>query len=273
MTETTRSGRETRLLALVILVAIAALLVLARFRFPEAADRTPVAPPPGPLERLAARASFQDLATSITGLYERFAVAFTVIEIAPPLPVKPAPPTGTAARRGRGDTPEVVAEVPTRLLPALRVRPDRALTFLPAGWRVVSVDGVAQETPDLVTDQSRPLALVRVPVAPDAMSTLTNGAENFAGLGYVAMFEGGRGGVSPRPQFIGRATSMADALWPTPPYVLGGHPDVPHGTFVFSFDGRLIGLAMPTAHGLAIVPARALQSIVTAWAVPQGPGN
>jgi hypothetical protein len=102
---------------------------------------------------------------------------------------------------------------------------------------------------------------------------LSSGAETFPGLMYVALFEGSRLGVSPRPQYIGRVDGLADAMWPLPPLVLGGHPDLEPGTFVFGFDGRLLGLAVPTSHGMTIVPARALQSIVTAWALPQGPGN
>ncbi len=273
MSDTPRSGRETRLLALVILVAIAALLVLARFRFPEAADRAPVAPPPGPLERLAARASFQDLATSIAGLHERLSPGFVMVEVAPAPPAKPSTTQSASARRGRSSTPEVRAEITSRFHPALRVRPDRALVFFPAGSRVVAIDGIAEEKPDVAVDQNRPLALVRVPVAPEAAALLAGGLETFAGLAYVALFEGGRGGVSPRPQYLGRVDAMADAVWPSPPLVIGGHPELVAGTYVFAFDGRLLGIVLPTSLGTAIVPARALQSIVTAWPVPQGPGD
>ncbi|MBM3751545.1 MAG: hypothetical protein FJW21_10275 [Acidimicrobiia bacterium] len=55
------SGRETRLLRLVIVVAVAMLLVLAQFRYP-APDRATAAPVAGPIERLAARATFEELA-------------------------------------------------------------------------------------------------------------------------------------------------------------------------------------------------------------------
>jgi hypothetical protein len=59
-----RSSRDTRLLVLVILTALAVLFFLAKFRFPEATVR-PAAPPTGLLDRIAPRGAYEDLATAV----------------------------------------------------------------------------------------------------------------------------------------------------------------------------------------------------------------
>lgn len=64
------SGRETRLLLLVMVIAVAVLLVLARFRYP-VADRVAATPAAGPIERLAARATFEELALIMADLSAR----------------------------------------------------------------------------------------------------------------------------------------------------------------------------------------------------------
>src|SRR5690606_38698880 len=113
------SGRETRILLLVIVVAVAMLLVLAQFRYP-GSDRTAVMPIAGPIERLAARATFEELALIMADLSARVQPAMTVITIER-VPPKP--------------TPAVPAE--RRLVVALRVGVDIAVAYLPAGFTVV----------------------------------------------------------------------------------------------------------------------------------------
>src|SRR5215831_15672181 len=76
------SGRETRLLAIVIVVSIAVLLLLARFRFPSArlADVTPAQ---GPLVGLAARAPFDEMAMAMQSLVDRVSPVMAIVQIAP----------------------------------------------------------------------------------------------------------------------------------------------------------------------------------------------
>ena len=98
-------GRETRLLLLVIVVAVAVLLVLAQFQYP-APDRTVASPLAGPIERLAARATFEELALIMGDLSTRVQPAMTVVvleRIPPPAPpvrrgVAPPPPAPTERR-------------------------------------------------------------------------------------------------------------------------------------------------------------------------------
>ena len=63
--------RETRLLLATIAVSVGMLLLLARFRFPEEAGRQTVEPAAAPLERLAARATFDELAGTMADLERR----------------------------------------------------------------------------------------------------------------------------------------------------------------------------------------------------------
>ena len=75
-----RTGRDGRLLALVIVVSLAVLLLLARFRFP-ATDGVAPAPAPGPLERLTARSTYDDLAATIANIVQRARSTVAVLQL------------------------------------------------------------------------------------------------------------------------------------------------------------------------------------------------
>src|SRR5262245_65804320 len=60
----TRVSRDTRLLILVIVVAVGVLFVLAQFRFPGAEVRLSTVTPSG-LDRLAAQSNYDDLALAV----------------------------------------------------------------------------------------------------------------------------------------------------------------------------------------------------------------
>ena len=81
-----RTGRDGRLLALVIVVSLAVLLVLAKFRFPLAAGVTTAPPAPGMLERLAARSTYDDLAATIANLFQQLTpkIAVAHLGLVPP---------------------------------------------------------------------------------------------------------------------------------------------------------------------------------------------
>ena len=266
MTEPVRSGRETRLLALVIVIAIAALMLLARFRFSGADERPPVAPPPGPLDLLATRPPYHDLGSFISALAERIAPSFVVVETA----LVPPPANGRRARPAGAPTTSPVPigqSMPTRLA-ALRVSSDRALLYLPANTRVITVAGAADK-PDVVADAGREVALVRVPIAAEPSSPFAAGADPIPPFGYVAVIEAGLGGPTTRPVFIGRLDEVEDPSWSAPISVIGGATDVTPGALLFSLDGRFAGMAIRTPNGVAIVPKRALNPIVSGLLAPR----
>jgi hypothetical protein len=231
-----RSGRETRLLALVIVVALAALLILARFRFP-AAEISAVRPQQGPLERLVARSTYEDLAASVANLVQRVSSAVVVLQIEPRAE---APPAG---ERGKDEAPVVPRR--SRLVAGARVDRDLAVVHVPPGFQVTAGQGLAAPLEVLRVDESRQLALVRAPSVLEITSALASPMDSFSGFSYVGVVEAAIGGITATPVFLGRADVSSDAHWPAPIIVVGGSPGVPAGALVFALDGRFIGLALP----------------------------
>lgn len=239
-------GRETRLLLLVIAVAVGMLLVLAQFQYPKP-DRAVASPLPGPIERLAARATFEELALIMADLSSRVQPAMTVLTLER---IPPSPP-----RRGAA-TPPVSTE--RRIVTALRVDATSAIAHLPAGFRVV-------QPPDAEvakTDPDRDLVLVRVPESP--FTDMGPVAQAIGGPGYVAVFEGARGGPAVRPVFLGRVDSFEDARWTQPILSVGGDPQLGAGAFIYTLDGRLVGMTIPDGPGVAIARVPALLAAVEA---------
>lgn len=239
-------GRETRLLLLVIAVAVGMLLVLAQFQYP-APDRAAASPLAGPIERLAARATFEELALIMADLSSRVEPAMTVLTLER---IPPPPP-----RRGAAPAP-VPAE--QRIVTALRVDTTWAVAHLPEGFRVVQPADVeiARE------DADHGLVLVRVPEAP--FTDMGPVAQAIGGPGYVAVFEGARGGPAVRPVFLGRVDSFEDARWTQPILSVGGDPQLGSGAFIYTLDGRLIGMTIPDGPGVAIARVPALLAAVEA---------
>jgi hypothetical protein len=247
-----RSGRETRLLVLVIIVAVAALFVLARLRFP-ASDLGTVAPAPGPLERLAARATFDDLSGAIVGLVERLGPSIVIVRVEASVAPVPAAPT-----RGTSPTPVAPPAPPAAtLMPAVRIAPDLAIVHVPAGMHVSAVLPPAATAEVVATDAARELALLRVAAVGSSDGTPPP-FEDFGGFTYVAVVEAATGGLTARPVFVGRVDAAGDDRWTSPPLVVGGTPVVPAGALVFALDGRFIGLAELRDTVLTIVPYVAL---------------
>ena len=75
----TRVSRETRLLILVIGVAVVVLFVLAQVRFPEAEVRLSTVTPAG-LDRLAAKSNYDDLASAVKTAMQAVEASVVVFE-------------------------------------------------------------------------------------------------------------------------------------------------------------------------------------------------
>lgn len=261
-----RSGRDTRLLALVIVISLAVLLILARFRFP-AADLTTAPTTPGALERLVAQTTYEGLASNVSSVLQRATPAVVVFELhAASAPAEEPPARGTTGRSA--GPPEPVAPVaPPRLVPGVRVASDLALVHVPAGFIVAAaVSYPSVET--VATDADRGVALVRLPPSADA-AAVPAVAAGFAGFGYVAVIEAAVGGPTAKPVFIGRVDAAPDTRWNGDLLVIGGTPDAPVGSLVFSLDGRFVGLAVATsAGGAALVSFGLLESAASALLEP-----
>jgi hypothetical protein len=252
-----RSGRESRLLILVVGVSLAVLFVLARFRFP-ASDVAVVTPSAAPLAGLAARASFDDMAGTLSDVLARVSGAVAVVELAP---IPQAPPAEARGRRG-APPPTAPAPVPSRWTPALRVGSDMAIAYVPDGWKPVSgldLDGPVELVAADVRTQT---AIVRVPSTLSFPDGFAGALRGFVGRAYVAVVGASPGGLSVDPAFIGRIDAVSEATWPQPLLRVSGHADLRSGELVFGVNGRLIGLVTSSMDTTWIVPPETLEALV-----------
>jgi hypothetical protein len=268
-----RPGRETRLLVLVIVVSLAVLLLLARFRFPPAAGLTAGPPSPGPLERLAARATDDDLGSAIASVVQRVEPSVVIVQVdAAPPEEKEKEKEKTA--RERSAPPAPPHPVPAaRLLPGIRLRADLALVHVPAGMRVSPAQGFAGPTEVFATDAKREVALVRVAPLAEGTTGVPNVFEGFPGFSYVAVVEAAMGGATARPSFIGRLDTSVDDRWQPSPLLIGGASPAPAGSLLFAVDGRLIGMVLPQFGSLALVAPAALNAVVSELGGGAGAGG
>jgi hypothetical protein len=257
-----RSGRETRLLVLVIVVSLAVLLLLARFRFPPV-GLTAGPPTPGPLDKLAARATYDDLAAAIAAVVQRVEPSIVIVQVDSPPPEEKEKERGRERAKEKTSPPPAAPASAPRLLPAIRLRPDIALVHVPAGMRVSPAQGFSGPTAVFAVDQKREIALVRVTPLPQSTTGIPSAFERFPGFSYVAVVEAAMGGPSARPAFIGRLDTSVDDRWQPSPLLIGGVPEATAGSLLFAIDGRLIGMVLPQFGSLAVVPSAALNAIVT----------
>ena len=123
--------RETRLLVVTVLLAVSVLLALARLRFPGAEPSARLSLPVRPLQQIVERASFDDLAASVTRAADRIRPALAVVSL-------PAAPLADHQRGSRGTTRRDAVD--PRARHALHVGDDRwvALVTGAAGADVTS---------------------------------------------------------------------------------------------------------------------------------------
>lgn len=259
-----RPGRETRLLILVVVVSLAALLLLARFRFP-AADLTTVTPGATPLAGLAARANFDEMSAAMTSLLTRVAPALVMLQLDAELPV--APPSagpGRAAAAPRADDGPVVAGLPPLVLPGLRIRADLAVVHVPEGYHVTAGSGLSEPVEVLRIDREHAIAVVRLPTSAGLAVALPTPMLSVSGFGYFGVVQATPHGPTVSPVFVGRVDPADDARWARPLIAVAPGPEMPPGALVFTIDGRLVGLVIRHLRGMAIVPAAALNDAVSA---------
>ena len=223
-----------RLLLATVAVSVAMLLLLARYRFPEEAARQTVESAPAPLERLAARATFDELASIMADLERRV-----------------LPSIVTVAGLSASGTVHV---------PAVRLASDRAVALLSGDRRVGPISG--GEPPVIVfRDAARDLVVLQTPIVTDAVPPLPATASR-PGPRYIAVVETSGAGHAVRPVYIGRTDLFTDPRWSDPLLgVAAVQQTVSPGSAVFSLDGTFIGLATESAGRVMIVPAQTLRAI------------
>jgi len=219
-----RLSRETRRLLTAATVALVALWVLARVRFP---DR-PVTPNPiSPLlTQFAARPAFNDLAAEIGQLRTL---------IAPSLAMLPDTDGADAAARPRV---------------GVRLGADSAITYLQPAERRGDPTGLEVLALDRVTG----LAVVRVMAARPGLAPIPWSPVRSDTPKYLAATEPWRDGVSLSPLFVSRFPPVTAPGWSGPIWQLPSTVELPSGTFLFTPDGELAGLIVREAGVGAIVP-------------------
>jgi S1-C subfamily serine protease len=226
-----RPGRETRLLLATLAISVAVLVLLARFRFPDEASRPVTDPMPAPLERLAARATYDELAAIMADLERRLLPRLLVVQVQPD---RSAGAYGVAAR----------------------VTPDRAVTLLASHETLTGAAAPAI----LARDNARDLAVLSVPEAADAVVALPP-ATLRPGPRYVAVVEGTARGLVIRPVYVGRTDMFQDPRTTSPLLSIAALQQVlPRGAAVFSLAGNFLGIATEGGSTATVVPGDILRA-------------
>jgi S1-C subfamily serine protease len=230
-----------RLLLATLAVSVAMLLLLARYRFPEEAARQTVESAPAPLERLAARATFDELASIMADLERR--ILPSIVTVA-----------------GQSTSGTIYA-------PGVRLAPNRAVALV-SGERRIGPRSDAEPPVIIFRDAARDLVVLETPTVTDAVPPLPSSTASRPGPRYFAVVETTGAGHAVRPVYIGRTDLFTDPRWSDPVLrVAAVQQTLSPGSAVFSLDGTFIGLATESAGRVMIVPALTLRGI----AVGAGP--
>jgi hypothetical protein len=253
-----RWSRESRLLLLTVAVCAIVLLVLARLRFPEVRPVDTAAPP---LERLAARASYDALAADIERVEPMISPSLIILRVAPRIQMMPHDVGSVLI--------DEVMSSGIRHVAALRIDPDTAIAIIDRDTRLDGIVGGSEgQTAALISiDPIRRVARIRVPREPvPPLSQLR--LESLPTPLYVVVVEGTQAGSTVRPVFLGRGDRFGSSRWSRPLLPLGGIA-VSRGALLFSLAGEFIGAAVIENGAPAIVGARDL--LDTAARLASGP--
>jgi hypothetical protein len=221
-----RVSRETRLLLTAGVMAIAALWLLARIRFPE----RPITPNPVPsvLSQLASGPKYGDLAGEIVQLQARLQPSLVALDV----------PSAVGSLRTSHRTA------------AIRLRDDLAVTWVPPG----SSREPWNDAPIVARDAASGLAVVRVPIPVSASAPAPWTPRQPQQPGYFVASDVSPNGVSLRPVFVGSLDPIDSPLWSEPLLAVPERTDLAAGSFLVTSSAELAGLVITYRGGLAIVP-------------------
>ena len=251
--------RESRLLLATIAVSGTVLLLLAQLRFPDVPTALPSA---APLERLAARASFEDLARRVAELEGAIAPNLIVLRRVPRAEPQPAR-FGDLTRAGSASTGSA------QHVPALRLDATTAVAAVPPSASIAGIVGALGGPGTAGVAAIAPLqGLARVRVPAGAARVLAQRPlADLATPTYIVAVEGTQAGLTLRPVFLGRSDRFQSPRWSRPLLPLGGIEVTP-GALMFTLDGEFLGITVVENGTLAI--ASAAETIETVQAL-QGP--
>jgi S1-C subfamily serine protease len=242
------AGREVRLLAVTIGISILALLLLARLRFPADNPPAPAQPPASAaLERLAARATYDELAAIIDDVQRRVTPTMLILSLRRDEPLI--------------DVPVDAAEIgvtPPRHAIALRLDSTTAVAPFWPGTRIEPLRG-GENISIVAVDERRQVMVLRVPAGPAAPAA---SVDSLMVPAYLTVAESTRVGPALRPVFVSRADAVVDSRWSSRQLAMG-QLGVQSGSFVFSLSGESLGLVLDTPDGSMLIEARTLSEHAT----------
>ena len=220
-----RVSRETRQLLTAALIALLALWVLARLRFPG----QPPSPNPIPslLSQLSVAPRFANLAGEIAELQARLANSWVAIPVV---------------------ATDESTENSSRQLTAIRLRNNAAVMLLRKGDRVL----VGQDL--IASDRATGLAIIRVTGDPARPELARWMPPAFDPPRYLMATVGTADGVSLQPVLVGSLHETHSPAWPGPIWSVPDGTDLAASAFVFTTSGEIAGLVVREPDGLAIVP-------------------
>jgi len=227
-----RGSRETRLLLVTIAISVGVLVLLARFRFPDDHVAEVAAPAPAPLDRLAARAAYDELASIMADLDRRIASRVVIVR--------------TQSADGR-----------SAMTVAPRLLPDRAVALVAPGDTVIA-GGTAGDQ-ELI-NLSSGVAVLRVAAVADSAVSLRQ-LPLRPGPRYVGVLEASAIGPALTPVYAGRVETFDDPHTGMPLLSFAGlQRDIARGAAIFSLEGLLVGLVRDSGQTVTVVPAETLRA-------------
>lgn len=220
-----RLSRETRQLLTAALLALVALWVLARIRFPD----QPATPNPIPslLSQLSPVPRFANLAGEVAELQARLSSRWIAV------------PVVTADESG---------EEHLGTLPAIRFQPDAALTLLSDRQQLSDASTI------MAADPATGLTLVRTAAPPVGVSVTPWVPPSLDRPRYFMAAVAAEREVLLRPVLVGALVESYSPAWSGPIWSAPPGTDLQAGSFVFTTDGEIAGLAIAAPNGPAIVP-------------------
>jgi hypothetical protein len=232
-----QGGRETRLLLVTIAISVGVLLLLARFRFPDDPTIRTAQSAPAPLERLAARAAYDELASIMADLERRIESRVTIV-------------------RTRSSDGATSMQIAPRLLP------DRAVAVVHPGDTIIGA-GSGGDVELISRELSSSLVVLRVPAVADSAVQIRQLPLRI-GPRYLAVVEATAIGPAIKPFYVGRVEAFEDPhLGATLLSFAGLQRELPTGAAIFTLEGQFVGLVREGAGTLTVVPAETLQSIAS----------
>jgi hypothetical protein len=224
-----RVSRETRQLLVTALLAVAALWVLARVRYPDQPAASTVSPL---LTQLAPRAMLTELAAETAQLRVR---------IGPSLLAYAAGPAPAAA---------------------LRIRDDTAVAWIGRGPGTADNDSGGEQPLVKAHDRATGLAVVPVEAAAPMLPPMPWTPRELDSPRYLLATIVAGDSVALRPVYIAALQPIAAPAWSGVVWLAKPQADLQAGTLLFTTAAEIAGLVVPHGESVAIVPSDLLLATV-----------